>query len=50
MDGALKLRGEQAKPTIKPALLGALLARISDLLVLKCPSAAFSLLCVKRKE
>lgn len=49
LDGARRLRGEQASATIKPPIVGSFLARISDPFVFKCPSTAFALLCIKNK-
>jgi cyclopropane fatty-acyl-phospholipid synthase-like methyltransferase len=49
IDGARRLRGEQASATIKPQIVGSLLARLSDPFVFRCPSTAFALLCVKNK-
>ncbi len=49
IDGALKLRGEQALATIKPQIVGSLLSRLSDPFVFGCPSTAFALLCIKNK-
>ena len=49
IDGARRLRGEQASATIKPQIVGSFLARLSDPLVFRCPSTAFALLCIKNK-
>ncbi|HCW07043.1 MAG TPA: hypothetical protein DGG95_06730 [Cytophagales bacterium] len=49
IDGARRLRGEQASATIKPQIVGSLLARLSDPFVFRCPSTAFALLCIKNK-
>ncbi len=50
IDGARRLRGEQALATIKPQIVGSFLARLSDPFVFRCPSAAFALLCIKNKS
>jgi hypothetical protein len=49
IDGARRLRGEQASATIKPQIVGSFLARLSDPFVFRCPSTAFALLCIKTK-
>jgi Methyltransferase domain len=49
IDGARRLRGEQASATIKPQVVGSFLARLSDPFVFRCPSTAFALLCIKNK-
>ena len=49
IDGARRLRGEQASATIKPQIVGSFLARLSDPFVFRCPSTAFALLCIKNK-
>jgi hypothetical protein len=49
IDGARRLRGEQAAATIKPQIVGSFLARLSDPFVFRCPSTAFALLCIKNK-
>ena len=49
IDGALKLRGEQALATVKPQIVGSFLSRLSDPFVFRCPSTAFALLCIKNK-
>jgi len=49
IDGARRLRGEQALATIKPQIVGSLLSRLSDPFVFRCPSTAFALLCIKNK-
>ena len=50
IDGARRLRGEHASATIKPQIVGSILARLSDPFVFRCPSTAFALLCVKNKS
>ena len=49
IDGARRLRGEQASATIKPQIVGCFLSRLSDIFVFRCPSTAFALLCIKNK-
>jgi hypothetical protein len=49
IDGARRLRGEQASASIKPPIIGSFLARLSDPFVFRCPSTAFALLCIKNK-
>jgi hypothetical protein len=49
IDGARRLRSEQASATIKPQIVGSFLARLSDPFVFRCPSTAFALLCIKNK-
>jgi hypothetical protein len=49
IDGARRLRGEQASATIKPQIVGSFLTRLSDPFVFRCPSTAFALLCIKNK-
>lgn len=49
IDGARRLRGEQASANIKPQIVGSFLTRLSDPFVFRCPSTAFALLCIKNK-